>query len=265
MWPVVVSSLSFLSHYNIVTLVIFPASFWGSQTTCWSHCGAFEAILLWYKHEKAGLRYAALHELSSFPDVGAHFEKPSFDQVEDWFWVDVLQAYIYRLVLYPFSSQIGLQSPQPGQITPRRYNSNTVQVFQEVWQHVLWYVMWPHAAKTLHRMFSSLIKVILSCHIDVFCSSASGHGNLFETDPPSAFLSFTLCPPGFCPSVSPNIFLFISSSLSSCSLFFFQAWSNKFFLFQGLHFLLSLSLPPLHLISPLSPLSDTSLKPRLSY
>lgn len=164
-----------------------------------------------------------------------------------------------------FSSQIGLQSPQPGQITPRRYNSNTVQVFQEVWQHVLWYVMWPHAAKTLHRMFSSLIKVILSCHIDVFCSSASGHGNLFETDPPSAFLSFTLCPPGFCPSVSPNIFLFISSSLSSCSLFFFQAWSNKFFLFQGLHFLLSLSLPPLHLISPLSPLSDTSLKPRLSY
>lgn len=175
MWPVVVSSLSFRSHYKIITHVIFPASSWGSQTTCWSRCGAFEAILLWYKHEKAGR---------------AEICRSAWTQlISSEMWVHILrncclirwridsESMCCRLIFtglfcillcintnqwHRFSSQIGIQSPRPGQITTWRYYTNTVQVFQVVWQHVLWYIMWPHAVKTLHRMFSSLIKVILS-------------------------------------------------------------------------------------------------------
>lgn len=159
MWPVVVSSLSFLSHYKIITHVIFPASFWGSQTTCWSRCGAFEAILLWYKHEKAGR---------------AEICRSAWTQlISSEMWVHILrncclirwridsESMCCRLIFTGlFCILLCINTNQWHRFSSQEYNH--LQVFQVVWQHVLWYIMWPHAVNTLHRMFSSLIKVILS-------------------------------------------------------------------------------------------------------
>lgn len=98
-------------------------------------------------------------------------------------------------------------------------------------QHVLWYVMLPHplimcllSKPPLLRSWNlAHWKAVFLCGrnlcgflLSQIISPAlpSGHGNLFETDPPYSFLSFTLCPPGFCPSLALNLL----SSPASLSL-----------------------------------------------
>ncbi len=112
--------------------------------------------------------------------------------------------------------------------------------------HVLWCVMWPHLKAVFH-----FGKMILCCHIDFV--SPSGHGNLFETDPPSSFLSFTLCPPGFCP---------LSLNLPSLCLYFPLSLSHThslFISFLPVVFLSSLFFSSLFLPSFTSPLDFLSL------